>query len=443
MVQFVPFAAWRYDLSQVGALSEVTAPSAPSPDGGLIDELYQRHPCNAVRLVSNREEPGDSSFQDRCSRADDFFRLWKREGILIREHEATLYVYEQTTGMAGRERTSLSVIGRLKIADDDDPSVILASPPAAQEVTDSLQLLRTTGAQFRPIEGLLLPHTTQGTQTEPGSDSAFGRLRTAVHGLTPLEIHDDAGVRHRIWPLRSHSAVHAFQQALTGCRALITANARQYVAARLFRDQQAVVRPEATEHDNAGYVMACLTSSSDAGLSSLPEIIRIRGHQQPSFEQLSGHLQQEFTIHHTGAEESAAADACELAALHDIQPCLAIGSHDGHWAMITARHAPPSVAVGITALQERRRLAQAVLSTLREPCNNAPHEPAATREFLPPTDAAYHSLWSSGQAVTLLIPPLSVSQLISAEDQLPALPGDGFRLWPSPLAGLVCYSLEH
>ncbi len=91
MVQFAPFAAWRYDLSQVGELSAVTAPAPYLIDEVARERLYERHPCNAVRLVLNRAEPGDLTSHDRHARADDLLRLWQCEGVLIRDHDEAIY----------------------------------------------------------------------------------------------------------------------------------------------------------------------------------------------------------------------------------------------------------------------------------------------------------------------------------------------------------------
>lgn len=79
MAQLLPFCGWRFDLSQVGALHEVTAPPTYDIDQDLQRVLYRRHPCNVVRLVRSRGEPGDTSSADRVIRGDDFLTLWKKK----------------------------------------------------------------------------------------------------------------------------------------------------------------------------------------------------------------------------------------------------------------------------------------------------------------------------------------------------------------------------
>ena len=64
MVDVMPFRAWRYDLGQVGNLSDVTAPPYDVIGPEQQTELYEKHPCNVIRLILNRSEPGDASTDD-------------------------------------------------------------------------------------------------------------------------------------------------------------------------------------------------------------------------------------------------------------------------------------------------------------------------------------------------------------------------------------------
>ena len=100
MADVQPFRGWRYDPAQVGSLADVTAPPYDVIGPAERDELYKRHPCNVIRLILNREEPGDAD-DDRYARAADFLRRWQTEGILKQEREDALYVYHQHFDWAG------------------------------------------------------------------------------------------------------------------------------------------------------------------------------------------------------------------------------------------------------------------------------------------------------------------------------------------------------
>ena len=84
MPQTAPFAALRYNLDHIGSLSDVIAPPYDVIDPDLQDELYKKHPANCIRVILNRNEPGDSG-DERYDRAAAFVEQWTKEGVLQRE----------------------------------------------------------------------------------------------------------------------------------------------------------------------------------------------------------------------------------------------------------------------------------------------------------------------------------------------------------------------
>src|SRR5262249_13676836 len=86
-----PFRGVRYDVAQVGALSDLVAPPYDVIDADLQERLYAASPYNAIRLELNRPEPGDSEKENRYTRAAGFLRNWQRQGILRTEDHPALY----------------------------------------------------------------------------------------------------------------------------------------------------------------------------------------------------------------------------------------------------------------------------------------------------------------------------------------------------------------
>ena len=84
MPQIAPFAGVRYNVRQVGSLSDVIAPPYDVIDPQLQSALYQRHPANVVRIILNRPEPGDGE-DAKYQRAAKFFNQWLAEGVLIQD----------------------------------------------------------------------------------------------------------------------------------------------------------------------------------------------------------------------------------------------------------------------------------------------------------------------------------------------------------------------
>ncbi len=400
MVQFSPFAAWRYDLSQVGDLSDVIAPATLPIPAGLVDELYQRHPCNAIRVVQNREEPGDESDRDRCIRAADFLRIWKHEGILFHEHEATFYVCQQLFQSGAESVTIMSVIGRLRIVPADDPAILLAYSPQLSRVNESRELLMSTGAQFFPLQALVIDDPLSSD-----SQSVFNELLVAVQGLTPLQVSGTDGVTCRIWPLTSLSGINQLQVRLADSRVIISSGVESYVAARELS--------EASQPD-LQTVMVCLSSAVDPGIRSLPPAELQTGSTFSSADEVQAALQTHFVVEFVGAEVTAADDARQLAALNERQPAVALGTGDGRWFVVSDRDDTTGPSDTVQLLAARDRLA------------------AAIRAVLAPAPI---------ENVTLLLPAVSVDDVVSTAVANQTLPDASFQLFPTPPAGLVYDSL--
>src|SRR6516165_10272367 len=105
MADIRAFRAFRYDLGRVGALSDVIAPPYDVIDPALQQALYERSPSNVVRLILNKEEPGDSETNNRYTRAARFLRDWQDQGILKQDSARGLYVCHQDFEVEGRRFT--------------------------------------------------------------------------------------------------------------------------------------------------------------------------------------------------------------------------------------------------------------------------------------------------------------------------------------------------
>ncbi|HEX5472465.1 MAG TPA: DUF1015 domain-containing protein, partial [Lacipirellulaceae bacterium] len=96
------FRGIRYDLGHVGSLSNVIAPPYDVIDAPLQQTLYDKHPANVVRLILNKDEPGDDEHRNRYTRAAHLMRDWLRDGVLFHEADPAVYVYHQVFNEGGQ-----------------------------------------------------------------------------------------------------------------------------------------------------------------------------------------------------------------------------------------------------------------------------------------------------------------------------------------------------
>src|SRR6185503_497520 len=115
MPEIQAFRGLRYDLGQVGSLSDVIAPPYDVIGPELQEQLYKKHPSNVIRLILNREEPGDDDMHNRYSRAARFLRNWQQEGVLQRDAHPALYVYHQVFDFGGQTYTRRGFMCRTRL----------------------------------------------------------------------------------------------------------------------------------------------------------------------------------------------------------------------------------------------------------------------------------------------------------------------------------------
>ena len=140
MADIQAFQALRYDLGQVGSLSDVIAPPYDVIDAQFQDDLYKRHPANVVRLILNRQEPGDDE-DARYQRAAKFLKNWRNEGVLQKEAQPSIYVYNQTFEVEGQKITRRGFMCRVRLERFGEGNI---------EETFPVQSV-TIGFMFRPV----------------------------------------------------------------------------------------------------------------------------------------------------------------------------------------------------------------------------------------------------------------------------------------------------
>src|ERR1700722_10281851 len=201
MADVHPFRGWRYDLGQVGDLSEVTAPPYDVIGPDQQRDLYERHPCNVIRLILNRDEPGDTDPEARYKRAAKFLRHWQSEGILIPEHEDALYVYHQEFDWEGRRYVRKGFLARVRIEEFGRGKIYPHEQTLSGPKADRLALTKACRMNLSPVFGLY-----------PGE--ANEELDSAIQGMTPLVAVDHLGVIHRMWPVTEVSVINEVRAQL-------------------------------------------------------------------------------------------------------------------------------------------------------------------------------------------------------------------------------------
>lgn len=391
-----------------GDLARVLAPPYDVISPALRDELYERDPCNIVRVVLNRT-PGDAGYEE----AGATYRDWLARGVLESEDAPLLYLLEQTFVSSGRTLRRFGLLARFR-AEDPERGVILPhehTRAAAKE--DRWRLLRATRANFSPIF-LMFP--------DPGA--RFASLLADSTSQPPIaQYTDDGGTGHRLWRVVEEGRVAAFCSLLGETKAYIADGHHRHATALRYRDETG---------PQGAWTLGYFTPIEAPGLVVEP-YHRILS-EGPSLDEAAGRLGEPFALRRV--EDAPAAVA-------------AVAGSKAAWAFALAEKGRGALVV------EARPEAGALLSPDAPACLRAldtyflHHAVLEPRLGVPEAAVSYvHSLREAEDAVArgecrlaVLLRGTPVSQIVNVADAGESMPAKSTFFHPKLPSGLVIHPL--
>ena len=434
MVDVSPFRGWRYDVSQVGDLSDVTCPPYDVIDPALQATLYKSHPCNSVRLELNRAEPGDESAEDRYARAAHYWKHWRLDGVLRQDADDSIYVHHQAFEWEGQTFVRKGFLVRLRL-EPFGGNVFPHEQTLPGPKADRLALFRACRANLSPIFGLY-PDAEQRLQ---------GRLEDACISLTPTQATDPQGVVHRLWPITDRAMIDTVRVALRDLPVFIADGHHRYETGLAYCQelQQQGLLPD--EMAAPRFVMAHLVGMDDEGLQILPTHRLVSGLPTVTTQELKHALDAHFELEFMGVGEQAARDTWDMVTADGSQAAFGFGSAaDGGWlyARLTDDSLMPQLSGEHSADWQElavSRLHQLVLGHLL-PQRFPGCEPAC--RYVHQWEEVAADLKSNAAQLGCLVPPATIEHVQLIASQRETMPPKSTYFYPKLLTGMVMYSLE-
>jgi uncharacterized protein (DUF1015 family) len=271
--------ALHYDLGKAGPLDRLTAPPYDVIDAEQRAELAARSPYNVVGIDLPEGE-------DPYANAARLLESWRNEGVVVRDVEPALWALTQDyRAPDGTSRVRSGFFCRVRIS---PYGAGLIRPherthPAAKE--DRLKLMRATEANLSPIFAL--------------SDAdGWSALEPATGGTPWGEVTDDEGTTHRVWRVGDRDAIESVQRALADAELLIADGHHRYETARTYAD-------EIGGEGDHRYVLMCLVSMSDPGLTIFPTHRLVAGIDDARRDRLERVLRDSFEASEVTPEQLA------------------------------------------------------------------------------------------------------------------------------------------
>lgn len=261
MAKIAPFRGLRYNLERVGDPSQVVSPPYDSISPSLQQELYARSPFNVIRLVLGEEFPGDDEGNNRYTRAAADFALWQQQGVLQREEQPSLYLYDQEfINDAGQREVRQGFMALVRL-EDFCSGVIKPHEqtlPAVRQ--DRLQLIQACQGNLSPIFSVysdpcgVLEVLAKREKTNPPA----------------VNVSDDDGVQHRVWAVSDPGLLKKAHDLLDSKTLFLADGHHRYEAALAYRDAMRAQYPAYTGKEQFNYVLMYFTNMETQGMLIRP-----------------------------------------------------------------------------------------------------------------------------------------------------------------------------
>jgi uncharacterized protein (DUF1015 family) len=220
-----PFRALRY--SEKVELSRVLAPvyDVVAPEDRPL--YWERDPHNALRLELTKsvEEEAETDYAETAARLAE----WRAAGVLVRDAVPALYVLRQSfVAPDGRSLARTGFLAALRLEDYAKRIVRPHERTLAGPKADRLKILRATRTNLSSVFLLY--------DDRPGALDAL--FEAALASPAAVEARDDAGILHRLAPLRDAGDVGSVQRFLAGRPVVIADGHHRYETALAFRDER-------------------------------------------------------------------------------------------------------------------------------------------------------------------------------------------------------------
>lgn len=264
MAEIRAFRGVRYDASRVSRLSDVVCAPYDVITPEAQADCYRRDEHNAVRLELGRDESGDDAASNRYTRAAQQLRRWLREGVLIRDDQPSLYVYEESFESDGRAARRRSVFATVRLEEWDRGIVLPHERTMPKPRADRLSLLRACRASLSPVFSLYEDPAGQVAET---LDAATRREPIAELRLRPGAV-AAAATEHRLWRLADERQIGLIQRELAGRPLYIADGHHRYeTALDYWRERRS--SGAGGDHPSA-WTLMMLADLADPGLLVLP-----------------------------------------------------------------------------------------------------------------------------------------------------------------------------
>jgi uncharacterized protein (DUF1015 family) len=473
MARIYPFRALRYDTSRVRMEDVVTQPyDKITPE--MQQRYYEASPYNLVRVILGKHEPDDTEPQEFLpageqahnvyTRAAEWLRQWRKEGILVEEPEPALYGYSQTytvprsNAAAGdpevRERRGFIALGHLY--EYADKVVYRHEQTFPKHKSDRLALFKATRAYCEQVYMLYSDPAFTAEKLIFGSKGKSEGASKDGKDTRPadLAVTDEYGVVHRLWKLSDPALINLILTAMADKKLIIADGHHRYETSVAYakersaqlrlplgepRDPEEKLSPgrlPAPPFPEAAMMMTFVNVDAP-GITILPTHRAVFGLKDFKAAEFLASTQEFFTV---TPLESANLEPLTSSA----GTAFLVVTREGNYLLRARPDAVKTALAGVPARQAQLDVVQ-LHSILLDRILGLSQEritQLGNVRFFREASEAVEQVHSGEADVAFLIKPITLNQLREVSLAGDVMPQKSTDFYPKLLSGLAIYALD-
>ncbi len=323
MADVQPLQGIRYNGTSSGNLASIITPPYDVISEEAQAHYYARNPHNIIRLELGKDEPEDTSLNNRYTRAATTFAEWRVNSILQQDTTPSFYLYQQQFRYKAQEYTRTSLLARVRLEPWSTGVVLPHEHTLAKPKDDRLKLLRACVTNLSPIMSLY---------DDP--QARMRKLLSSYAEIAEVRITDEVNEIHILHPITDTNQISLIQNFFAERQLYIADGHHRYETALNYREEVRAMHRVLDANDAANFVLMALSDLDDPGLLVLPTHRLVSGLPQDALNKLtSQHLAQYFTILVQDNTESYKALMEHLGQMGNARPTLLFSTAQNTWLL--------------------------------------------------------------------------------------------------------------
>lgn len=312
MAEIQPFKGIRYNTQKVKMEEVITEPYDRIPPF-LQEEYYKRNPYNVVRIILGKDHDPEHPEKDKYRRAKIYLDQWEKEGVLIREDEEAVYLYEQEFQVKNEKKKRMGLVARVRLEEFSSRKVLPHEKTFPKHKVDRLNLLKATNTNTGQI--FLLYNDDDDSVSQAIKEARAKAERGA-------EVRDEDNFHHLLWIIKDKDDIQRIQKAMAEKVLIIADGHHRYETSLNYQKLKAGEQGDSKGTESFNYIMMTLFRLDDPGLVILPTYRLVKGLNKLSAQEFKDLFNSNFEISETDWLDTSEPDIVEK-----IQEKIMSGTH--------------------------------------------------------------------------------------------------------------------